>query len=152
MAKSPYEQKHEQAVERLKNVLSGGPLLGIHLSISRGHSIEWGPPLNPGWFGIPDGNRKFVVAPATISIDSWLALQNKAGGSGGFGRFIDSAYDETVQKAKTSVKTGRYDIPSPVLVIKQDGSIPQEGRSRAVGARRAGASKVPIWVAAQVYR
>jgi len=152
MAKSPYEQKRELATEKLEDVLSGGPLLGVRLNISRGHYVEWGPPLNPGWFGIPDGNKKYVVAPATVGIDSWLALQNEAGGPGGLGGFIDSAYDETVQEARASVESGRYDIPAPVLEIKTDGSVPQEGRSRAVGARKAGASRVPVWVAVRVYK
>lgn len=147
-----YQKQLERAKKRIASVLESGSVAGVQLDISRGHDVKWDEPVNPGWFGIPDGNRKYVVEPATVSIRDWLRLQKKVSGAPSMKRFKRAAYDETVERAKESIEFGTDAIPTPVLEIRADGSIPQEGRSRALGALRAGADYMPIWVAARVYK
>jgi hypothetical protein len=149
-----YEQQRERAERALRDILVTGEVGGVRSDIRRGFETRWGEPLNPGWFGIPDGSRKYVVAPATIDIDDWLRLQHGAsGGDFSFGSFQRGAYGPTVEMAAESVRSGSYDIPTPVLEVDPSGEVlAQEGRSRAIGARRGGASRMPIWVAVRVYR
>lgn len=146
-----YEEKKKRAREKLDRILRTGRLNGVDLRLSRGHDRGWAPPLNPGWYGIPDGNRKFLVAPATVSVDGFLRLQGSTSSSS-LGMFLSGAYGETVERAKQSVRTGSYDIPTPVIELRTDGTIPQEGRSRAVGARDAGVERMPVWIAVKVYK
>lgn len=146
-----YEEQKRRAEGRLEEILSGGPVNGIRLDIERGHAWEWAEPLNPGWFGIPGGNRKYVVAPATVNIRDFLRLQASTR-SGDLDRFLRGAYDETVKRAARSIETGANDVPTPVLEMKADGTLAQEGRSRARGASKAGKRRMPIWVAVQVYK
>lgn len=150
---SPRQKQRGRARRRVETVLSGGPVEGVMLDVRRGHVVEWAEPLNAGWYGIPDGNPKWVVKPATVDVDDWLELQRATLGGGlGMDRFLGAARDRTIERAAESVRSGRNDIPTPVLEIRHDGSVVQEGRSRALGARHAGARLMPVWVAAQVYR
>jgi len=143
-----YEQQKERAEERLKAIFRDKEIDGHSVSyLERGHKIEWDEPLNPGWFGIPGSSRKYVVEPATI--DSFLRIQAGTFGFGiGDSEFTLGAYQPTVQEAASDVS----DIPTPVLEIKADGSVSQEGRSRAMGAKEAGERYMPVWIAVQVYR
>lgn len=145
-----YEQQKQRAQEKMAEIFRQKKIGDRPLSyLKRGHKVKWAEPLNPGWFGIPEGNRKYIVEPATMAIDDFLAIQ-----AGTFGltaadsEFSLGAYNPTVEQAATNVS----EIPTPVLEIKADGSIPQEGRSRAMGAKQAGERYMPVWIAVQVYR
>lgn len=144
-----YEQQKKRAEQQMQNIL-GGVIDGKRVNIQRGHTVKWASPLNPGWYGIPEGNRKFVVEPATINIGDWLQVQS---GDNLLSPFLSEAYGPTVEQAAESIRSGRNDIPTPVLEVNSAGELlAQEGRSRAVGARRGGATRMPIWVAVRVYR
>lgn len=142
-----YQDQKKRATQKLDTIFRTGRISNTRVNISRGHK-GWAAPLNPGWYGIPDGNRKYIVEPATIDIDDFLEIQRGTFGDIGMNSFMQGAYDPTVEKAQQNVK----DIPTPVLEIKASGKIPQEGRSRALGAKRAGVTRMPIWLAIQVYR
>lgn len=146
-----YDDQLERARGRMREIFAEQRLGGVRFRAERGHRVEWAPPLNPSYFGVPDGSRKYVVEPATVPIDDWLALQRRASSGSPF-MFRQGAYQPTVDRAAESIRTGANDIPTPVLEVKTDGSIPQEGRSRAMGAREGGATEMPVWIAVQVYR
>lgn len=147
-----YPELTKEAEQKMKQIFKSKRIGGQRVRLKRGHKVKWAPPLNPGWYGIPDGNPKYIVEPATIHVDDWLKVQHAAGEGFGWNNFLAGAYDPTVEQAKRSIETGRNDIPTPVLEIRHDGRIDQEGRSRALGAKEGGAKWIPIWIAIQVYR
>ena len=144
--------QREAAKGFVDKIFQTGRIKGEYVDISRGHRINWGPPLNSSWFGIPEGNKKYVVEPATIKITDFLGVQASSRPSLTYSGFISGAYGPTVAEAKETIELGNGQIPTPVLEIKSGGKVMQEGRSRAVGAMRGGAEYMPIWIAKQVYR
>jgi len=144
--------QREAAEEYVDKIFRTGRIKQEYVDISHGHRTKWGPPLNKSWFGIPGGNKKYVVEPATIKITDFLGVQAASRPSLTYSGFVQGAYGPTVSKAKETVELGSGQIPTPVLEIKASGKVMQEGRSRAVGAMRGGAEYMPIWVAKQVYR
>lgn len=144
--------QREAAEGFIEKIFRTGKIKGERVDISRGHRVNWGPPLNASWFGIPGGRKKYVVEPATIKITDFLGVQAASRPSLTYSEFVRGAYGPTVAKAKETVELGSGEIPTPVLEIKAGGKVMQEGRSRAVGAMRGGAEYMPIWIAKQVYR
>jgi len=63
------------------------------------------------------------------------------------------AYTPTVESVAEDVRKGETDdIPTPVLEITPDYALGRgEGRSRGIGAKRAGLDVMPIWIAARDY-
>jgi len=146
------EKQTNRARDYVDRIFRTGRIDGVGVDISRGHQVRWGEPLNTSWFGIPDGNRKYVVEPATIDIEDFIRVQNATRPSLTLNDFKSGAYGKTVQRAKETIQLGNGAIPTPVLEIRYNGKISQEGRSRAIGAMRGGATRMPIWIAKQVYK
>lgn len=145
----------ETAKEHMERLFETQEINGVDCDIRPVDDVEWGEPLNPGWFGIPDGNPKFRVCPAVISIDDFLRIQVETRNASSVSQFERGAYEETVEKAKESIEAGSpEEIPAPVLELDYDEYQvkAQEGRSRAVGAKRGGEDEMHIWVAARDYR
>jgi predicted acyltransferase (DUF342 family) len=105
-------------------------------------------------FGIPDGNPKYGVVAAEINIGDFLAVQGTAVSADSMEAFESGATDSTVEQTKQSIEAGEESsIPTPVMEIHRTGVVKiQEGRSRAIGARLAGNTRMPVWVAGQDYR
>lgn len=143
------------AEKHMKRFFETQTINGVSCDVQPIDSSYWGSPLNPGWYGIPEGNPKFRVCAAVINIDDWLKMQGRTRNAFSQDEFEEGAYDPTVKQAKESIESGNpNEIPTPVLEIDYDEYQvkSQEGRSRAMGARAAGEDEIPIWVAAREYR
>ena len=145
----------EIAQERLERFLTTKQINGVSCTLRTISKSYWGAPLNPGWYGIPDGNKKFAVALAEIRIDDWLKIQGETRPNLSQEDFEKAAYPDPVTRAKESAENGNLnEIPTPVMEIHYSDYLvkTQEGRSRAVGAKFGGETMMPIWIAAQEYR
>jgi hypothetical protein len=145
----------ETSEAHLERLFTTQTINGVSCNIRQASGSYWGPALAAGWFGLPEGNPKFGVCAAVISIDDWLAIQGVAGQSATQEEFEEGAYGPTVEQAKESIENGNAaSIPTPVLEIRHDEYRvkTQEGRSRALGAKLGGATEMPIWVAARDYK
>lgn len=139
----------------MNKLFSTKKMNGVSLDIKEGHhTTNWGEPNSASWFGVPNGNPKFGLTPATIKIDDWLKLQFQASYSNSYSGFIQDAYVETRESVcELAQKNKLSSVPMPVLEIDNEPySIKgQEGRSRALGAKDGGEKYIPIWVAARDY-
>lgn len=146
----------ETSQKHMDKLFSTKKMNGVSLDIKKGHhTIQWGQPNGAGWFGIPEGNPKFGVLPATIDINDWLRLQFQESEASSYNHFLKSATSSTREDVcELAEKNNLSSIPMPVLEIDYDsyGLKGQEGRSRALGARDAGEKYIPIWIAARDYR
>jgi len=158
--KTFYEKQLDAARAKVKQIFETDTVLGVKLNIRHGHvDIQFGPPNHIGdMVGVPDGNRKYLVEPIAVNTDAYLQLQFRAsesmwGEKGDYQRFISGAYDPTVRFVhKAIVNKNLHKIPTPVLEIKENGRVSQEGRSRTLGAQQTGLSRMPVWLAQQIYR
>lgn len=112
-------------------------------SIQKANDTNWGSPNS--WFT----SGKFKYQFATIKTEDWIKIHNSIGHS------MDGAYGGTVNRVKEDVKNGTVgDIPTPTLALEPDnfGTSPityvpvHEGRSRGLGAYKAGLDRMPILV------
>jgi hypothetical protein len=105
-------------------------------------------------FSIPDGNPKYTVTKASIAVEDWIDVQKHAHSSETDEGFRLDATEKTIEQVKEDIQAGTTeDIPTPVLEISYDGTISyDEGRSRGLGAREAGADRMPIWIVTRDYR
>jgi hypothetical protein len=116
---------------------------------------QWGSPDGESWYGLTDrqGNSKWAVLkePVCMHPEEWLKIQREASNSGSYEKFIESAYDETVKAVREKLDDGSIsDVPSITMEISRGSSdfsvTTQEGRSRGLGALRAGQDEIPIFV------
>jgi hypothetical protein len=142
----------EAARRELEEIVRTGELQGVRLELYRGHDNMpgWGPPLSQGWFGIPGSTTKYQVEPVTVGVDSFLRLQMHILDQP-WQAFVEGAYQPTVQMARETLELGNGAVPAPVIEVDVDGSVVQEGRSRALGAKRAGEDLMPAWLAVKAY-
>jgi len=150
-----YQSQLEAAEGKVEEIFQSDAVLGVDLNIAKGHDeVRFGPPNQVGnLVGVPDGNRKYLVEPITVDSRAYLELQLQASETGDMDRFVSGAYEPTVSFVYQAIVTGMQgEIPTPVLEIKESGSVSQEGRSRTLGVLNAGLSRMPVWLAQQVYR
>lgn len=131
--------------ERVFERVFGGSQLS---SLQKTGSTHWGSPKD--WY-LSSG--KFECEFATVDVDEWLSMHDAIGHS------RQGAYQGTVDNVVESIEAGREgEIPTPPLELKPEefgvhGQNPivyepvREGRSRAVGAKKAGVDTIPVLVA-----
>lgn len=161
----------EAARERVERLFSNKRIDGLSVDIRDEGGQRWEANHSAGWFGIPtvaEPNSKYAVARATIATDDWIRLQAAFHGHNitmdeveeyfdciendelPMGHpFFDGATLSTIEQMTESPTTA----PEPVLELEnktEDISMrEQEGRSRGLGAKKAGLDRIPIWVAAR---
>jgi len=142
--------RSEQA---MRDILDSDMVAGIPIHIKPMEDNPWGPPYET-LFGIPEGNRKYTVAPVFMNVRDWLKIQQKAHGMSSEQAFRRGAYQETVNRVAKDIENGTTsEIPTPVLEVSETGDVTwAEGRSRGLGAEKAGLDYMPIWIATRDYR
>lgn len=144
------------ARRNLKRFLETRTLNGIDVSLHLNYDDRWDYPYELS-FNIPDGNAKYAVMHAGIAVEDWLDLVQSANvPRSEFDRdaFEANATHSTIERVAADIEAGETDdIPTPVLEILPDYTLSYaEGRSRGLGAKRAGLDVMPIWIASQDYR
>jgi hypothetical protein len=94
------------------------------------------------------------VTKASIAIDDWIRYQQYVHNAATEEAFIQGAYQDTVTSVKEDINEGTTgDIPAPVVEISYDGTVSyDEGRSRGLGAKRAGMARIPVWIVARDHK
>lgn len=123
------------------------------LDIEPEESHSWGDPYETA-FSIPNGNPKYTVTKASIAVGDWLTVQKHAHHSTSEEIFRRDANSTTIERVQNNISLGTTEnIPTPVLEISYDGTISyDEGRSRGIGAKKAGLERIPIWIVTRDYR
>lgn len=138
----------EAARNRVKRLFDEQSINEVSIDIQERSGFAWGEPNSRGWFGIPDGNGKFCCAAAWVNVDDWLQLQQAISGVERE-PFENSATTSTIDWVKDCAESDSLKkVPEPVLEINRKSYVvkKQEGRSRGIGARKAGLERIPIWV------
>lgn len=118
-------------------------------------SFLWGEPESISWFT----GGKYIGLKGKMNVDDWIELQFQASSVDTKRDFTLGAYDKTIEQVQENISDGNEDsIPTPVLEVKpreytslNEGYIEyklvQEGRSRGIGARKAGLDELPVYIA-----
>ena len=142
--------------DNIKKLLDTGTINDISIEITHPHPDRWDFPGES--FKFPEGSVKHATLHVGIDVDDWLMLSYKAHLQNApelftYNEFLREAYDETVERVAEDIKNNSTDdIPTPVLEIDPDYTVTYgEGRSRGLGAKKAGLDVIPIWIAARCY-
>lgn len=143
---SPSGMTEEQVKEHvMEQVVSGSHFNGLTNSIELASGTTWGDPSS--WY--KSSGSKFDWKYATIRTEDLLKLHNLIDHN------TDNANSDTVEWVVDCKENDNMDeVPTPVLAMEpvDFGSDPisytpvREGRSRAVGAKKAGIKRIPILI------
>ena len=134
----------ESKIKRMTEFLEDPSIQSRTLDIEPATSHDWDLPYESGFYGIPDGKKKYAIVKATIKTEDWLQFQMNMHNCSTPEQFEQAAYEQTITSVAKDIQSGDVeDIPTPVLTVNDTYA---EGRSRGLGAKEGGLERMPIWI------